>query len=153
LQYWLDPKSKQAVTSVQSVEELNLFKVPLCPMLVPPLLPKLIKELQEKWTCNVHTHGDNPVYCYSPMNSMATGYTDPYPDPQARFSLINNIPDSKTPEIIAWFASVGEHNAQKKDHLKFTPFGQLLYNEGFRYLSQFSPSMMSLKELAASMGT
>ena len=39
LQYQLDPKGKQAVTSVQSVEEPNLFKAQLCPMLVPPLLP------------------------------------------------------------------------------------------------------------------
>jgi hypothetical protein len=39
LQYRLDPKSKQAATSVQSVEELNLFKARLRPMLVPPLLP------------------------------------------------------------------------------------------------------------------
>ncbi|KIK74557.1 hypothetical protein PAXRUDRAFT_175380, partial [Paxillus rubicundulus Ve08.2h10] len=134
LQYWLDPKSKQAATSVQSVEELNLFKARLRPMLVPPFLPsgkpstrqlknvsvyfedkwivnefadpsngkpsgkgnrmgakttgsglqceqtsaaamnKLIKELQERWTCNVHAHGDNPVYCYSPSDNSAMCY-------------------------------------------------------------------------------
>ncbi|KIK74558.1 hypothetical protein PAXRUDRAFT_19757 [Paxillus rubicundulus Ve08.2h10] len=89
----------------------------------------------------------------SPVNSMATSYTDSHPGPQARFSSINNIPDSETPEIVAWFTSLDEHDAWKKDHLKFTPFGQHLYNEGFRYLSQLSPSVMNLEELAASMGT
>ncbi|KIJ07727.1 hypothetical protein PAXINDRAFT_19105 [Paxillus involutus ATCC 200175] len=87
----------------------------------------------------------------SPANSTATGYTDPHP--QARFSSIDNIPDSETPEIVVWFTSLDEHDARKKDHLRFTPFGQLLYDEGFQYLSQLSPSVMSLEELAASMGT
>ncbi|KIK96052.1 hypothetical protein PAXRUDRAFT_139345, partial [Paxillus rubicundulus Ve08.2h10] len=89
----------------------------------------------------------------SPANSMATGYTDPHPGPQACFSSIDNIPDSEIPKIVVWFTSLDEHDAQKKDHLKFTPFGQHCYNKCFQYLLQLSPSMMSLKELATSMGT
>ncbi|KIK81075.1 hypothetical protein PAXRUDRAFT_156951 [Paxillus rubicundulus Ve08.2h10] len=84
---------------------------------------------------------------------MATGYTDPKSGPQACFSLIDNIPNSEMPKIFAWFTSLDEHDVWKKDHLRFTPFGQHLYDEGFQYLSQLSPSMMSLKELAESMGT
>ena len=84
---------------------------------------------------------------------MATGYTDPHPGPHTHISSIDDLPDSETLEIIAWFASLDEHEAQKKDYLKFTTFEKCLYNKGFWYLSQLSPSMLSLEELAASMGT
>jgi hypothetical protein len=84
---------------------------------------------------------------------MATGYTDSHPGPHTHISSIDNLPDSETPKIIAWFASLDEHEAQKKDYFKFTPFGKHLYDNGFRYLSQLSPPMMSLEELTTSMGT
>lgn len=99
----------------------------------------------ETQSSNSHSH--------SPANFMATGYTDPHPSPHTHISSIDNLPDSETSEIIAWFTSLYEHEAWKKDYLKFTTFGKCLYDEGFWYLSQLFPSMLSLKELAASMGT
>lgn len=98
------------------------------------------------WSSNSRSH--------SPANSMVTGYTDPHPGSRTtHVSSIDDLPDSETPEIIAWFASLDEHEARKKDYFKFTPFGKHLYDEGFRYLSQLSPSVMSLEELATSMRT
>jgi hypothetical protein len=35
---------------------------------------ELIKELQERWTCSVHTHSDNPIYCYFPSDNNVMCY-------------------------------------------------------------------------------
>jgi len=51
-----------------------------------------------------------------------------------------------------WLASLDEYEAQKKDFLKFAPLEPHLYDKGFHYLSQLFPSMVSLEELAASIG-
>ncbi|KAF8451144.1 hypothetical protein L210DRAFT_3640206 [Boletus edulis BED1] len=248
---------------------------------------ELIKELQQRWTCSVHTHGDNPVYCYAPSgesamcypltlmrlgmwateimkdssqvtvedipaalweqiqkfaqpkiptqaragrSQMPAGlnpqlpnhpqagsygyYPPPAPAPviimqppwggpiqggdgswypyqptaqpansstQKRSSSlrtqsdrstspvysttttshsasdtqfsIDNIPDSKTPEIVGWFASLDQHEERKKDDINFASFGTLLYDEGFCHLSQLSPNLITCEELAKWMHT
>ncbi|KAH9997160.1 hypothetical protein BJV74DRAFT_794966 [Russula compacta] len=62
---------------------------------------------------------------------------------------IDNIPNAKTPEIIGWFASLNQHEECKKDDIKFSSFGAILYDEGFCYLSQLSPNLMTCDKLAS----
>ncbi|KIK95101.1 hypothetical protein PAXRUDRAFT_141509 [Paxillus rubicundulus Ve08.2h10] len=84
---------------------------------------------------------------YSSMTTTHTGTT------HTSYPTIDNIPDTKTPGITGWFASLNQHEACKKEDIKFMPFGQITFNQNFHYLSQLSPHHWTVPQLSELMNT
>ncbi|KIJ19499.1 hypothetical protein PAXINDRAFT_153417 [Paxillus involutus ATCC 200175] len=68
LQYCLESdRAWQGATSVQNDEELDLFKAKISQLEGASCREELIKQLQERWKCDIHVKGpESPMYCYVP---------------------------------------------------------------------------------------
>ncbi|KIK94856.1 hypothetical protein PAXRUDRAFT_142010, partial [Paxillus rubicundulus Ve08.2h10] len=149
LQYHLDlNNAKHAATSIQSKQELTLFMVRMCPMLVPPCLangkPSARPLKNKKYTCKVHTKSSElPVYCFPGPNETST--------PHLPLSLTQRLMLTQCLYYqlmtYPWLKSLDDHKERGKYGIRFVQFSSIFEQEGFLRLLQLSGEFISQNEL------
>ncbi|KIK13386.1 hypothetical protein PISMIDRAFT_118975, partial [Pisolithus microcarpus 441] len=168
LQYRLDcNKAKDGFMSIQTLDELNMFKARLRDLILGGmgLREEVIKQLQERWRCEAHSRGpESPVYCYrSPGASVCYPLTHTLPPPHTRTATTSLSPSPSNPtpppvsvndipRIIDWFAYLDQHPQRNQDGVAYAPFGEVMRRNGFVRLSQLTDEYVKLSYLQDLLG-
>ncbi|KIO09797.1 hypothetical protein M404DRAFT_930370, partial [Pisolithus tinctorius Marx 270] len=154
LQYQLDSdKAKAGVTSINTGEELDIFKKRMGELILPQCLTNGKLSTQpwksDHWKCGMHSKGpESPQYCYSPSGSS----THPHDPTLTSSPSTSSSPPLPPTDIILWFSSLDLNEQQNADGVTFAPFGHMLVKKGFVCISQLTPTFVKLQDLQVWLG-
>ncbi|KIK76600.1 hypothetical protein PAXRUDRAFT_781116 [Paxillus rubicundulus Ve08.2h10] len=176
LQYRLESdRAWQGATSVQNDKELDLFKAKMRAMIGASRREELIKQLQERWKCDIHVKGpESPTYCYVPDEKSECFVREallsspprkrwecPLRDQACQDLRLQDIQVDMDmdmdPDMVhlpffhggEWFL---QHTERSQDGVNYSQFEGILQEKGFTRLSQFTSKHVTASDLQQWLG-